>query len=347
MRKYFFCLFVILLIAVTACHKTPQEQTLPASKGVYVINQGNFGFGNAEISFYNPLSQQISNGLFYSANNYHLGDVAQSMYIKDTLGFIVVNNSQKIEVVKIPSLQHIVTINIPNSSPRYLLPVNDSIAYVTELYQGEIHVINYRTATLVTNITGVAAWTEHMVLTGNTVVVEEQNFNDTTTGSLALISTTTNSFLQRYRYAGGNVNDIAKDNQNRIWLAMDQDSTASIPASLYCLNSDMSVNRRLQFPVGHHPWFLSIDGAGTQLYFFDTDIYTLSVNSDSVPTTPFSPGNGRNFYALGIDPSNGDVYASDALDYVQNSHIYRYGSNGSLIQSFTAGIITGNFTFNE
>jgi hypothetical protein len=208
-------------------------------------------------------------------------------------------------------------------------------------------VINYRTGVLVTNISGVAAWTEHIILMGTTVVVEEQNYNDSTTGSLALINTLNNTFVQRYRYAGGNVEGIAKDNQNRIWLAMDEDSVASIPASLYCLNSDMSINKRLQFPMGHHPWFLSIDGTGTQLYFFDTNIYTLSVNSDSVPTAPFSPGNGRNFYALGVDPSNGDVYAGDALDYVQNSDIYRYNSNGGLIQSFTAGIITGNFAFNE
>ncbi len=99
--------------------------------------------------------------------------------------------------------------------------------------------------------------------------------------------------------------------------------------------------------MGHHPWFLCIDGTGSQLYFFDTDIYTVSINSDSVPTIPFSPGNGRNFYALGVDPVNGDVYAGDALDYVQPSNIYRYAQGGSLIQSFRAGVITGNFAFNE
>jgi hypothetical protein len=338
--------FILLMAA--GCHKDkPGPVVVSAAKGVYVINQGNFGFGNAEISFYNPATQQIADSLFKKVNNYMLGDVAQSMFIRDSLGFIVVNYSQKIEVVKIPSFQHVITITIPNASPRYFLPVNDSVAYVSELYKGEIHVVNYLTGALLTNITGVAQWTEHMILTGNTVVVEEQNFNDSTVGSLAVLNTQNNSFVQRFSYAGGNVQDIVKDNQNHIWLAMDEDSAANIPASLYCLNSDMSIHKRLQFAMGHHPWFLSVDGSGSRLYYFDTDIYSLSVNSDSVPATPFAAGNGRNFYALGVDPANGDVYAGDALDYVQPSNIYRYSQTGSLIQSFRAGVITGNFTFNE
>ncbi len=225
---------VIILLLASSCHKDkPGPIVAPTAKGVYIINQGNFGFGNAEISFYNPATQQVTDSLFYKVNNYLLGDVAQSMYIRDTLGFIVVNYSQKIEEVKIPSFQHVRTITIPNSSPRYFLPVSDSIAYVSDLYAGEIHVVNYQTGTLVGNITGVAKWTEHILLIGNTAVVEEQNFNDSTIGSLAVLNTQTNSFVQRYSFAGGNVQDIVKDNQNRIWLAMDEDSVANIPASLY------------------------------------------------------------------------------------------------------------------
>ncbi len=67
----------------------------------------------------------------------------------------------------------------------------------------------------------------------------------------------------------------------------------------------------------------------------------------AVPTTVFSAGASRNFYGLGVDPANGDVYAADALDYVQASHIYRYDKSGNLLGTFNAGIITGNFSFNE
>src|SRR5208283_4147750 len=89
------------------------------ARGVYVINQGNFGFGNGEVSFYNPANNQVANNLFDSVNGFHPGDVLQSMYILDSLGFIVVNNSQRILEVKIPSFKWVRTITMPNSSPRY------------------------------------------------------------------------------------------------------------------------------------------------------------------------------------------------------------------------------------
>jgi len=352
MKKNLLHIVFALLLITTSCHKENSGVvTVANTKGVYIINQGNFGFGNADISFYNPDSvlgaNNPVNGLFKGVNGYSLGDVAQSMYIKDSLGYIVMNNSQRINVVKIPSFKNVLTISLLHAYPRYFLPINDSIAYVTELYQGEIHVINYRTGALVTQITGVAEWTEQMVMNGNNVVVEEQNFDDTTFGSLAVINATTNTFMQRYKYPGGNINGMVKDAQGHIWLALDEDSTALIPASLCCLNSDMSINKVLVFSLGHHPNNLCIDGTGSQLYFFDTDIYTVATSSNSVPTTAFSSVNGQNFYALGVDPVKGDVYAADALDYVQPSRIYRYSSSGGLIQSFAAGVITGNFTFNE
>lgn len=346
---------LLTLLITASCHKDkPVAVIVSNTRGVYIINQGGYTHGNAEISFYNRDSATSTsppfnpvNNLFSSINNYLLGDVAQSMYIKDTFGFIVVNNSQKVEVVKIPSFKHIITIVIPNSSPRYFLPINDSIAYVTDIYAGQIHVINYHTGALITQITGVATWTEWMVMDGSNVVVAEQNFDDTTVSTLAVVNPATNSFVQRYKYAGGNINGMVQDNAGHIWIALDQDSVAGISASLCCLNSDLSVNKSLTFPMGHHPENLSIDGTGTQLYFFDTDIYNVSTSSNTIPTAAFSPGNGRNFYALGVDPVKGDVYAADALDYEQPSRIYRYSQSGSLITTFTAGIITGNFTFNE
>ncbi|HWB64125.1 MAG TPA: DUF5074 domain-containing protein [Chitinophagales bacterium] len=339
----------LLAFAIAGCHKEEQHTDAPATNGVYITSEGNFNFGNAEVSFYNPAVQTVSNNLFSGVNGYALGDVAQSMYIKDSLGFIVVNNSQKVEVVKIPSLQHVRTIVIANASPRYFLPVNDSIAYVTELYAGKIHVINYQTGVLVKDITGVSAWTEHMLFAGGIVVVEERSLSSNAShqASIITLNPVTNSFVQRYSFAGSNLNGIVKDNQGRLWLAIEVDSAHAVPASLCCLKNDFSVNKKIDFATGHHPSNLCINGNGTMLYFFDDGISRLSVNDSVAPSAFFVAQNNRNFYGLGIDPVSGDVYVSDALDYVQKSQIYRYHPDGDLVQSFAAGIISGNFAFNE
>jgi len=68
------------------------------------------------------------------------------------------------------------------------------------------------------------------------------------------------------------------------------------------------------------------------------------VNATAVPALLFT-ATGTGIYSMNVDPVNSDVYVSDALDFVQQSRIYRYDKDGQLIHSFTAGVISCNFTF--
>ncbi len=349
MKKLFIALAPILLL-IASCNKEGPSITTPAVKGVYVTNEGNFNFGNGEISFYDPSTQQVSNNLFKNINHYNLGDVVQSMYIKDSTGYIVVNNSSKIEVVKIPSLQHIRTITIPNSSPRYFLPVNDSTAYITDLYAGKIHVVNYVTGSPVTDITGVATWTEHLCMVNNKVVVEERNLSGSTpfTGSVVAINPVGNTVIQHYNFAGSNTDGLVTDYLGRVWIGMDADTTHQLTARLYCLNTDMTINKTIVLNTGHTVSNLAVNGGGTKIYYFDTNgVNALAVSDTIAPASALIPAGNRNLYGLGINPANDDIYLSDALDYVQPSNIYRYDKNAVLIQSFSAGIISGNFAFSN
>jgi hypothetical protein len=71
----------------------------------------------------------------------------------------------------------------------------------------------------------------------------------------------------------------------------------------------------------------------------------MKVTDSNLPTTSFLSLSGRNIYGVDADPTNGDLYLSDAIDYVQSSKIYRYSKDGNLIHSFNAGIISNGFVF--
>ncbi|MCH7534652.1 MAG: YncE family protein, partial [Bacteroidetes bacterium] len=140
------------------------------SSAVFVINEGNFQWGNSSITHYNLENGVVTQDVFQGANNgMSLGDVAQSMVIHDSKGFIVVDNSNKIEVVEIDSFSSVGTIT-GLVAPRYIQIINSSKAYVTDLYAGYISIFNPSTLAI-TGQVNVPGHTEEMVMVNNKVYV--------------------------------------------------------------------------------------------------------------------------------------------------------------------------------
>jgi hypothetical protein len=337
----------MILVTLASCHKD-QTSDLPTSKGAYIVNEGLFQSGRGEVSFYDPGTKQVTNDLFKTANNYSLGDVAQSMYIKDSIGFIVINNSAKVVLVKIPSFRKLMEINIPHSSPRYVLPVDDSIAYVSELYSDSIHVVNYQSGLLVKEI-AVPQYTEHLIRIDEYVFAEGKKIyaNPLAKGALLRLRISDHTYLDKLEFKG-DAGGIVKDKNDHLWIAVDEDSGSSEKASLKCFDKNLNLLATNNFDVfGFHPNNLSVNGKSETLFFQSGEsIYSVGINSADIPSSILT-ATGINIYSFSVDPANDDIYISDALDFVQRSRIYRYDKTGQLIHSFTAGIISGNFAFSH
>src|SRR5690606_34856792 len=97
--------------------------------GVFVLNEGIFNASNASVSFISS-SGEIQNHIFESVNGRMLGDVAQNMILTDELAYIVVNNSNTIEVVNRGTFESIATISEGLQNPRYI-EIHNNKAYVS------------------------------------------------------------------------------------------------------------------------------------------------------------------------------------------------------------------------
>ena len=96
MRRMFHTVLTVLASAgIWSCMDygpQPEESFSETGKGVFIVNEGNFNFGNASLSYYDVGSGRVENSVFSRANGMSLGDVAQSMTVHGGRGYIAVNN---------------------------------------------------------------------------------------------------------------------------------------------------------------------------------------------------------------------------------------------------------------
>ena len=122
----------------------PEEAFSRSGRGIFITCEGNFMWDNASLSYYDPETREVENDIFLRANGMKLGDVAQSMTLHDGKGYVVVNNSGVIYVID-PSTFRITGLIEEVVSPRYIHFVDGQTAYVTDLYDPRISVVDTRT----------------------------------------------------------------------------------------------------------------------------------------------------------------------------------------------------------
>jgi len=345
-----YVLQLLLLAGATACMEWDygnQEQFSLPVHGLFITNEGNFQYGNASLSFYDPLEKSVENELFYRANAMKLGDVAQSMTIRDGIGWIVVNNSHVIFAIDIETGKEIGRItNL--TSPRYIHFLSNEKAYVTQIWDNRIFIVNPSTFEItgyipVPRMTMEQGSTEQMVQYGKYVFVNCWSYQN----RILKIDTETDSVVDEL-VVGIQPTSLVLDKNNKIWSVTDggyEGSPYGYEApSLYRIDAEtFAIEKEFKFNFGDAPSEVQLNGTKDKIYWINDDIWEMDVTADFLPSNPFLDSRGTIYYGLTIDPVSGDVYVADAIDYQQQGMILRYSSEGAELDKFYVGIIPGAF----
>ncbi len=338
-----FYIFIVLILCAS-CKKDgplhPDEPAFisPGSNGVFVVNEGNFQFGNASVSYYQEGMDQSVEDLFEPANNRPLGDVGQVMHLFNGKAYVVINNSGKIEVVNPQTFVSEAIISGFNT-PRDILPVSNNKAYVSDLYAGEVTVVDLSNHSISGSISLNSASAQMALVYGHAFITS------TETNRLYVVNTL-NDAVSDTVVVGFGANSIVQDKNGKLWVLC-RGNFGNI-ASLHRVDPvNNSVEESFLFSNSSDaPNSLNINGGLDTLYFLNKDVYRMAIAENSLPTHPFVAGEGRNFYGLGVHPESGNIYVSDAIDYVQRGEVLIYRPDGSHKSSFLAGIIPSTFCFN-
>ncbi|HKR06052.1 MAG TPA: YncE family protein [Bacteroidia bacterium] len=354
-------LLLAMAYVITGCKKDKEQIAPPPhdfSSGlndiIFIINEGNFGSGDGSVTFFRKSTHEVVQDIFKLINSRPLGDVVQSMTLSGDNGYIVVNNSHTVEVVNKNNFLSLGTIN-GFAGPRFLLPISSSKAYVSDWFDNNIKVVDLNSLAITGNIpTGNGP--EQMALINNKVfVVNIGGYGIDST--VTVIDANMNTVITTIQ-TSLNPNSVVIDANGKIWVLCNgwyggdfQGGTSDdVAGALIEINPETySIEKTLMMGQFDHPFRLTINKDKNVLYYlmgvsgFDGSIYKFHINSSALPSTPLVV---KNFYGLGIDPANQDLYGAYSPVFGQSGYMFRYANNGTFKDSTKVGIGPNGFVFN-
>jgi YVTN family beta-propeller protein len=296
--------------------------------------------GNGSLSYYSYDSSKIYNDLFSDVNGRPLGDVPNSIEIYGDMAYVVVNNSGKIEIIQKSTLESVKTIS-GLISPRNIGFVNSSKAYVTSMYSDSLVIINLNDNS-VSGFINLRRSSESIVVSGDKAFVA-----DWVGGNEVMVINDVTDEVADSIEVGIEPESMVIDRNNMLWVLCNGGWARENFAELDGINTATnSIENRIVFPTKQaSPTCLRIDGSGENLYYLENGVRRLSITAAELPSDPFIPQTGHYFYKLGINPSNNDLFVTDAVDYVQNGYLLYYDNEGALISTQGADIIPGSMCF--
>lgn len=330
--------------------RTSEEVEGAGRRGVFIVNEGNYTYSNASLTYYDTDTRRVENEVFVRKNGFPLGDVAQSMTVYGGEAYIAVNNSSVVFVIDPATFEY--RDRIENLvSPRYVHIVDESKAYISDMYAFSISVFDPRTHKLTGSVpTGFGGRkypsTEQMVEWGGYVFTNCWSYDN----RVLVIDTRKDEVVESIE-TGRQPNSMALDRNGKIWVLSDggyeDNPIGSEAPSLRRIDAETRrVERVFGFREGERAAGIAIDGAGQTLYILKDHIWKMDVDAKDFPDEPFIRNTTGNYwYAVAVDPETSEIYLADAVDKVQPGVVYRFSPKGVQSDKFNVGVIPGNFCF--
>lgn len=344
-----FCLYVLCCATLlfTSCENIVEEPDITANnlKGMFVVCEGTYGKANGDITFYN--SEQTTKSLYTSANNLALGDIVQSFEIVDTLGFIIVNNSQKVVVVNMRNFKAIKTI-YGFSYPRSVVRADENTVYISNgngYSDNYIYSIDLSTLTKSDSLP-VTTGPEKLIKVGTKVYAAIAGGWNNDGHTVVEINPVTFKIERTFEVASVPI-DLVSDKDNNIWAyckgvaTYDEYWNATYSNSgISKINTSANAVKTLPFTSMSANGIsnIAVSNDGSVIYYLNDGLYSMPVTSTSLPASKLV---NHLFYGMDVDPQTGNIICLDEA----NNMAIGYNADGIQQFSFETAPFPGSVVF--
>lgn len=332
-------------------------------KGFYLLNEGNMNMNKASLDYMDLQAGEYHRNIYHEINpeiTKGLGDVGNDMAVYGSKLYIVVNNSNKVEVLDKYTAKRIGQIDIINC--RYITFGNGR-AYVSA-YLGSVGdpdapngmVAEIDTASLeITRRVEVGRQPEEMDIVDDRLYVANSggysppNYEST----VSVVDLESFKEVKRIEVAP-NLHRLKADSYGDLYVTSRGDYYET-PSKIYVIDTGTeSVKKEFEIAASQ----LVIDDDIAYIYSTEWSYITgeneigyhmLDVKSEKLLDRSFiTDGTEQEItlpYGIAVNPETKDVYVTDAKDYVSPGTIYCFDKDGKLKWSTTTGDIPAHFAF--
>ncbi|MDE6310780.1 MAG: YncE family protein [Muribaculaceae bacterium] len=379
-HTFFLIIFLPLLMVATSCREdelvVPTEYDIipespsPHSKvrGFYLLNEGNMGSNKCTLDYFDYLTGLYARN-FYAERNpsviKELGDVGNDIGIYGSKLYVVVNCSHKVEILDSRTGIRLGQVDIPNC--RYVR-FHRGKAYVSS-YVGPVLIDPSAPKGAVYEIDTLSYAITRKVTVGyqpeEMEIVDDYMYVANSGGYRAPDYDNTVSVIQMIDFkqvrqipVAINLHRLKKDCYGKLWVSSRGDYQTR-PSRLYVLQkkngfNTMEVTDTIPVACSNMAFF------GDYLYFYATEWnnYTASntisygkinIRTLEIVSTNFiTDGTEKEItipYGIAIHPETGDIFITDAKNYVSSGTLYCFSQDGKKKWSVRTGDIPAHIAF--
>ena len=344
--------------------------------GMYLLNEGNMGSNKATID-YLDFSKGIYIRNIYGERNPNvikeLGDVGNDIQVYGNRLYAVINCSHKVEVMDLHTCRRIGQIDIPNC--RYIR-FHGNKAYISS-YVGPISIdpnaqlgaiFEVDTATLrVTRKVTVGYQPEEFEIIGNYLYVANSGGYRAPEYDSTLSVVDLTDFRQVKKIpVCVNPHRVRKDQYNRLWITSRGNHKEVQPQLVLIKNLELGIKND---PEIQYSKITSSEMVifGDSMYFYGSHwsdetmsnqiTYGVFNIQSQIPNIQYPITNIQSFitdgteqnikipYGIQVNPYNGDIYITDAKNYVSSGQLHCYSREGKRKWSVRTGDIPAHMCF--
>ncbi|MCH8567794.1 MAG: T9SS type A sorting domain-containing protein [Balneolales bacterium] len=334
---------LLLIIAVLFVYAPLTAQEQP--ERVYIVNQGAFLQGNASITSYNPETGDVQQNIFEAVNGRPLGDVALHSALINDLLFIVVGNSDKIEIVDPLSFESVETIFVDDfggSSPQWIEQVSETKAYISNLLLDTISILDLETLEITGSIT-VGANPEGITVSEGKAYIAITEFGEG--NQIAVVDIATDELLKTIT-AHDNPRFLLTDNDGFVWVMCTGnfgfgDADESFGEIVVIDPATDEVVERIE--VGGKPQNLRLNNNTRRAYVVNEGVQLVDMDTFELQENLLFE---TAYFALGVwGTAETTYYATFAPDFSSAGRVDIRTADGEITGTFSTGIGPGYVQF--